>query len=209
MKNLVTTVFKVIVISTLLLCLVGSAANIYLAFNTMSKIDAVAEGMKAELCRNNSILSDSMTGPGGFVTQLADITSTSGGAMAGARGSSNKQYILKQVYVKPADVSMDASNINDYCVLNTNQNAGSFSLTADGAIDTTGWASQGSAVGTYGTFYDIVFVYDVVIDVFSTASAEEIKTGDNDGNNTLGIKGATFKTEQQITYTVPCLRYIK
>jgi hypothetical protein len=98
---------------------------------------------------------------------------------------------------------------DEYCILNTNQSVNKYDLNTDGSIDTTNWKTSGSVVGNYGEFYKIVFVYDVAIDILSLASTEEIKGGTADADSSVSIKGATFVSEQQFSYTVPCLRYIK
>ena len=54
--SMVLPVFKVIIISTLLMAIVGTGVNVYLMFNYQQQIDAVAETMKSEIAKNNCIL---------------------------------------------------------------------------------------------------------------------------------------------------------
>lgn len=220
MHHVVANVFKAILISVLLMAFVGTAANIYMAFNTIGRIDAVAEAMKSELSRNNAFLAESFdinSTSMNYTKQLTDIMNTSFGDLEYEK---EKQFVLKRVLVVPSAAlndpatKWDASN-SPYVVLDTGLNgANYYNSVGEGNIIPTNLfnvhmtEAQG---GNYGDFMTIVMEWDVNITIFATASMEEISstTKPNDDDSTIAIHKGLITVPVSLKYTVPCLRYMK
>ena len=217
MHNVIGNVFKAVLLSFLVMAIVGTAVSVYMAFNTLGKIDAVAEAMKSELSRNNSFLEESFsTTESGmnYTKQLTEIMNTSFGDPSDNKG---KQFILKRVLVVPSTELNDPSGTwqtnNNYVLLDTHLSGTTYGDVLDSNnlipmdnFDVTMTESQG---GNYGDFMTIIMEWDVNVTIFSTASMDEVRNGNDDGDKTIAIHKGVITAPLTLRYTVPCLRYMK
>lgn len=220
MHNVVGNVFKAVLLSFLMMAIVGTAVNLYMAFNTIGKIDAVAEAMKSELSRNNSFLDASFEvntakGSMNYTKQLTEIMNTSYGDPS---SNSGKQFILKRVLVVPStelsNPSSDWETNTNYVLLDTELTGTNYASALDTATNCIPmdkkWVNMTTSQGgDYGEFMTIIMEWDVNVTIFSTASMDEISTGTDDGDKSIAIHKGVITAPLTLRYTVPCLRYMK
>ena len=214
MHNVIGNVFKAVLMSILMMAIIGTAVSVYMAFNTIGKIDAVAEAMKSELSRNNSFLEESFAKNAkgtNYTEQLTEIMNTSYGDPSNNKG---KQFVLKQILVVPSTVDVNALSPEDkqkYVLLDTHLSGTTYGSELDGSgrIKEDGFTVNASQGGNYGDFMTIIMEWDVNVTIFSTASMDEVRTGSNDGDKTIAIHKGVITAPLTLKYTVPCLRYMK
>ena len=187
LRNTVAVVFKVIIISTLLMATVATAVNIGIAFSTKDKVDSLASIMKTELSKNNVILLDSLDE---YSKQLAAIGASSGNI-----------YVLDSVEIVTKDESGtehivtiidghpdDTSNLNGFNVIGKPDIADAFKASTKESEYYT------KCTGNYGEFVTLRLNYRISY-VFRLWGAEHHRK--------------IMTSDVSFDYTVPCLRYMK
>lgn len=198
----VATVFKVLILSVLLMCAFSVGTNLYIIFSTTSQIDSIGSAMKSELAKNNMLLYESVYGQDGtggeFAKQLMNVT---GGQSRSDRTTASQetagQNITNAYYLKRVDIYDPTSNTRHTL----------FKVEDDGSISTTYtssdlYYSDTIFQGNYGDFRTIEVTYDVVLDWVLPGMKEQ-------GKGVTNVQHRAKAVEQTFSYTTPCLRYLK
>lgn len=185
-SNVVATVFKVVIISVLLMVIVGCAVNLFIVFDIQSKIDVIGSNMSTELSLNNAILYESRQP---FLTQLNSITAIPEGETRGF-GRNGVRYTLRDITVKKV-TNVSGESVGSAVPLVSGGELVNYEESDD---------YYSVAQGEYGDFMILTLTYGISYDFFTYTT----------GGNTIGVNTVEMPvTDMAFEYVVPCLRYNK